>query len=235
MVMVGVFAGISFAAYAHTASGMYEDIYADTEEGVNLADVWVENSGSTWNGSTADLICDEIRDQWPDSDLSLNACEPRLKLDGVMFDIDADGKESIIPAVWHGIDEGNIDRIWFPDHECCSGVVPSADNEIVVDARLAEGMDVGIGDSIAIGAGSGTMNYSGVGVGYHSSHLYYAQSGSLFPADPGTFATGYLSAAGLEKLANLSSGSANLVLIDIVGPPEYDLQSPTQVEGEEIA
>ena len=235
MVMVGVFAGISFAAYAHTASGMYEDIYADTEEGVNLADVWVENSGSTWNGSTADLICDEIRDQWPDSDLSLNACEPRLKLDGVMFDIDADGKESIIPAVWHGIDEGNIDRIWFPDHECCSGVVPSADNEIVVDARLAEGMDVGIGDSIAIGAGSGTMNYSVVGVGYHSSHLYYAQSGSLFPADPGTFATGYLSAAGLEKLANLSSGSANLVLIDIVGTPEYDLQSTTQVEGEEIA
>ena len=30
------------AAYAHTASSMYEDIYADTDEGVNLADIWVE-------------------------------------------------------------------------------------------------------------------------------------------------------------------------------------------------
>ena len=234
MVMVGVFAGISFAAYAHTASSMYEDIYADTDEGVNLADIWVENPSSTWNGSAADSICDEIEAQWPNSDLSLNECEPRLKLDGVMFHTSDDGEESIVPAVWHGIDQGHIDRVWFPDHECCSGVMPSADDEIVVDARVAEGMDVRIGDSITIGAGSGSMNYSVVGIGLHSNHLYYAQSGSLFPADPGTFATGYLTAEGLEKLANLSVGSANLLLIDIVGTPEYDLQSTTDIEGEEI-
>ena len=152
MVMVGVFAGISFAAYAHTASSMYEDIYADTDEGVNLADIWVENPSSTWNGSAADSICDEIEAQWPNSDLSLNECEPRLKLDGVMFHTSDDGEESIVPAVWHGIDQGHVDRVWFPDHECCSGVLPSADDEIVVDARVAEGMDVRIGDSITIGA-----------------------------------------------------------------------------------
>ena len=29
MVMVAVFAGISFAAYAHTVSGMYDEIYED--------------------------------------------------------------------------------------------------------------------------------------------------------------------------------------------------------------
>ncbi|DAC14059.1 MAG TPA: FtsX-like permease family protein [Candidatus Poseidoniales archaeon] len=234
MVMVGVFAGISFAAYAHTASSMYEDIYADTDKGVNLADIWVENPSSTWNGSVADSICDEIEYQWPDSDLSLNECEPRLKLDGVMFHISDDGEEAIVPAVWHGIDQGHVDRVWFPDHECCSGVMPSADDEIVVDVRVAEGMDVGIGDSITIGAGSGSMNYSVVGIGHHSNHLYYAQSGSLFPADPGTFATGYLTAEGLEKLANLSDGSANLLLIDIVGTPDYDLQSTIDIEGEEI-
>ena len=234
MVMVGVFAGISFAAYAHTTSSMYEDIYADTDKGVNLADIWVENPGSIWNGSNADLICGEIRNQWPNSDLTLNECEPRLKLEGVMFHISDDGNESIIPAVWHGIDEGHVDRVWFPEHDCCSGAMPSADDEIVVDARVAEGMDVRIGDSITIGSGSGSMDYSVVGIGYHPSHLYYAQSGSLFPADPGTFATGYLSAEGLEKLANLSSGSANLLLIDIVGTPEYDLQSTDDIEGEEI-
>ncbi|MBH33437.1 MAG: hypothetical protein CMB75_03450 [Euryarchaeota archaeon] len=235
MVMVGVFAGISFAAYAHTASSIYEDIYADTDKGVNLADIWVENPSSTWNGSIADSICDEIENQWPDSDLSLSECEPRLKLDGVMFHIGDNGEDSIVPAVWHGIDQGEIDRVWFPDHECCSGVMPSADNEIVVDLRVAEGMDVGIGDNITIGAGSGTMDYSVVGIGLHSNHLFYAQTGSLFPADPGTFATGYLTAAGLERLANISEGSANLILIDIVGTPEYDLQSTTNIEGEEIA
>ena len=130
MVTVGVFAGISFAAYAHTASSMYDDIYADTDEGVNLADIWVENPSWAWDGSTADSICEEIANQWPDSDLVLNECEPRLKLDGVMFHTNEDGEESIIPAVWHGIDEGDIDRVWFPDHDCCSGVMASADDEL---------------------------------------------------------------------------------------------------------
>ena len=55
------------------------------------------------------------------------------KLDGVMFHTSDDGEESIVPAVWHGIDQGHVDRVWFPDHECCSGVMPSEDDEIVVD------------------------------------------------------------------------------------------------------
>ena len=36
-------------------------------------------------------------------------------------------------------------------------------------------------------------------------------------------------------MQSLSVGSANLLLIDIVGTPEYDLQSTTDIEGEEIA
>jgi putative ABC transport system permease protein len=235
MVVVGVFAGISFAAYAHTASSMYDDIYADTDEGVNLADIWVENPSWAWDGSTADSICEEIANQWPDSDLVLNECEPRLKIDGVMFHTNEAGEESIIPAVWHGFDEGYVDRVWFPDHDCCSGVMASADDEIVVDVRVTKGMDVEIGDSISIGSGAGSMNYTVVGIGLHSNHLFFSQGGSLFPSEPGTFATGYLTAGGLEKLANLSSGSANLLLIDIVGTPEYDLQTTTDVEGEELS
>jgi putative ABC transport system permease protein len=111
----------------------------------------------------------------------------------------------------------------------------SADDEIVVDVRVAKGMDVEIGDSISIGSGAGSMNYAVEGIGLHSNHLYFSQGGSLFPSEPGTFATGYLTAGGLEKLANLSSGSANLLLIDIVGTPEYDLQTTTDVEGEELS
>ena len=43
MVVVAVFAGVSFAAYAHTVSGMYDEIYEDSENAVNLPDLWVEN------------------------------------------------------------------------------------------------------------------------------------------------------------------------------------------------
>ena len=75
-------------------------------------------------------------------------------------------------------------------------------------------------DSVTIGAGNGRMNFTVVGIGLHSNHLYYAQDGDLFPAEPGTFATGYLSSEGLERLANMSSGSSNLLLIDILGTPD---------------
>ena len=122
MVVVGVFAGISFAVYAHTASGIYDVIYADTDDGANLPDVWVENPSGTWEGGASDSICTDIADHWPESELVLNECEPRLKLDGLLFHTDEGGEDTLVPAVWYGIDEGYVDRVWFPDHDCCSGL-----------------------------------------------------------------------------------------------------------------
>ncbi len=235
MVIVGVFAGISFASYAHTATNMYDDIYADSDEGVNLPDIWIENPSWVWDGEMSEFICEEVANEWLESNLALNECEPRLILDGVMFHVNEDGNESIIPAVWHGIDEGNIDRVWIPDNDCCSGVMASANDEIVIDVRVATGMNLDLGDTVSIGSGTGSMNYTVVGIGYHSNHLYFTQGGSLFPSQPGTFATGYLTAEGLENLANLSSGTSNHLLIDIVGTPEYDLQSTDEIEGEELS
>ena len=74
-----------------------------------------------------------------------------------------------------------------------------------------------------------------VGIGYHPHHLYYAVEGSILPAEPGTFATGYLSDSGIERLANLSAGTANLLLLDVEGSPQYDLQSTEEVEGERLS
>ena len=104
-----------------------------------------------------------------------------------------------------------VDRVWMPSHHCCSGRVATGESEIVIDARVATGMEISLGDSVTIGAGNGRMNFTVVGIGLHSNHLYYAQDGGLFPAEPGTFATGYLSSEGLERLANMSSGSSNLL------------------------
>ena len=234
MVVVAVFAGVSFAAYAHTVSGMYEEIYEDTEKGVNLPDVWVENPSSTWDGERSDSLCEEIANNWPDSELILNECEPRLRLDGTMFHkVTEDGvqKEKLVPAVWHGIDEGFVDRVWMPEHNCCPGRMATGESEIVVDDRVASGMNVSLGDSVTIGAGSGRMNFTVVGIGLHSNHLYFSQEGSIFPAEPGTMATGYLSSEGLERLANLSSGSSNLLLIDVLGTPDYNIPTTDEDDG----
>ena len=234
MIAVGVFAGISFGTYANSTQTLYDNIYADDENGVNLPDIWVENSAATWDGTTATSFCQTISEQWPDASMPLEDCEPRMVVDGLMFHID-EGEEKLIPAVWHGIDEGLVDRVWMPENDCCSGRLASADDEIVLDEHAASGMEIGIGDTVSIGAGHGSMNFTVVGIGYHSQHLYFSQSGSILPADPGTFATGYLSDTGIERLANLSAGSANLLLLDVVGSPEYDLQSTEEDEGERLS
>jgi len=234
MIAVGVFAGISFGTYANSTQTLYDNIYADDENGVNLPDIWVENSAATWDGTTATSLCQTISEQWPDTSMPLETCEPRMVIDGLMFHND-EGEEKLIPAVWHGIDEGLVDRVWMPEDDCCSGRLASADDEIVLDEHAASGMEIGIGDTVSIGAGHGRMNFTVVGIGYHSQHLYYAQTGSMLPADPGTFATGYLSDTGIERLANLSAGSANLLLLDVAGSPEYDLQSTEEDEGERLS
>ena len=234
MIAVGVFAGISFGTYANSTQALYDNIYADDEKGVNLPDIWVENSAATWDGTTATSLCQTISEQWPDTSMPLETCEPRMVIDGLMFHND-EGEEKLIPAVWHGIDEGLVDRVWMPEDDCCSGRLASADDEIVLDEHAASGMEIGIGDTVSIGAGHGRMNFTVVGIGYHSQHLYFTQTGSMLPADPGTFATGYLSDNGIERLANLSAGSANLLLLDVAGSPEYDLQSTEEDEGERLS
>jgi putative ABC transport system permease protein len=157
-----------------------------------------------------------------------------MVIDGLMFHVN-EGEEKLIPAVWHGIDEGRVDRVWMPENDCCSGRLASADDEIVLDEHAASGMEIGIGDTVSIGAGYGSMNFTVVGIGYHSQHLFFSQMGAILPAEPGTFATGYLSDTGIERLANLSAGSANLLLLDVTGSPEYDLQSTEEVEGERLS
>ena len=229
MIAVGVFAGISFGSYADSAAGLYDNIYADDDEGVNLPDLWVENPSGTWDGATADSLCQAIADQWPNPSPALDLCEPRLVMEGLMFHTDDEGEESLVAAVWHGIDEGGVDRVWMPKHECCSGVMAVADDEVVLDEHAASGMGIELGDTVTLGAGHGSMGYTVVGIGYHSNHLYFAQEGVLLPAEDGTFATGYMSDTGMERLANLSAGSANLLLLDIEGTPEYDLQSTDEL------
>ncbi|MDP7001505.1 MAG: FtsX-like permease family protein [Candidatus Poseidoniaceae archaeon] len=234
MIAIGVFGGISLGYYANTATNIYEYAYSDTPETMNLADIWVENPSEVWNQSTSMKLCDELFSQWDNQELTLDECEARLILDGVLYHQSDSGNENMVVSVWHGIDEGGIDRVWIPEDECCAGRMAQTDNEIVLDSHAADGMGIGIGDVISIGAGHGRMNFTVVGIGFHSQHLYFTIEGELMPAQAGTFASGYLTEQGLNKLANLSSGSTNRLLLDLEGTPEYDLLSTEINEGEKM-
>ncbi|MBJ24451.1 MAG: hypothetical protein CMB64_07270 [Euryarchaeota archaeon] len=229
MVTIGVFAGISFGMYANVVTDMYEDTYLDDEDGVNLPDIWVKNPGGTWNQTTSENLCQLVEEEFSSSVLELEFCESRLILPGLMYH-----ENKAISAIWHGIDEGNIDRVWFPEHECCSGRIAESADEIVIDYHVAKGFEIVLNDVVSIGAGLGKVNYTVVGIGLHSNHFYFAQQGSIIPAENGTFATGYLTDEGLEKLANLSSGASNALLIDVKGSPAFDLLSTPENEGPEL-
>tara|TARA_B100000945_G_scaffold321555_1_gene336917 strand:- start:5003 stop:7429 length:2427 start_codon:yes stop_codon:yes gene_type:complete len=229
MVTIGVFAGITFGMYANVVTDMYEDTYLDDEDGVNLPDIWVKNPGGTWNETTSENLCQLVEDEWSSDLLELENCESRLISPGLMYH-----ENESMSAIWHGIDEGNIDRVWFPEHECCSGRLAEAANEIVIDYHVAKGLEIKLNDVVSLGAGFGKIDYNVVGIGLHSNHFYFADQGSIIPADVGTFATGYLSAEGLEKLTNVSVGTSNTLLIDVKGTPAYDLLSTPENEGPEL-
>ena len=235
IIMVGVMSGIAFGHYAHMTTNMYSEIYEDSENGVNLADIWVENPRDIWDLEESENLCEEISLQWANSQLPMVECEPRLVLEGLLIATEDDGSERLVPGVWHGIDEGYVNRVWMPDDSCCEGRLAESHDEIVLDSHVVEGLGVELGDTITIGAGQGTLNFTIVGFGYHPMHLYFAAPGSIVPAESGTFAAGYLTSSGLEALANVSAGTANMLLIDVLDTPEYDLESTDEKEGEELS
>ena len=234
MVAMGVAAGISFGSYAKGAETLLATVYQDTEDGVNLADLWVDNNAGVWSPEESLELCNSIRTEWPSTELQLRACEPRLVQNGMLIHTDDSGEEKLIAGVWHGLTGATINRVWMPEHPTVSGVPARAADEIVIDAHAAVGLGVEVGSTVQVSAGQGVQSFRVVGIGYHPEHLYFAPEGSILPASEGTFVTGYLSAEGLERLTNKAPKSANFLLLDIEGTPSYDLQSTAIDEGPEL-
>jgi len=234
MVVIGVFAGVSMGGYATNVSVLYDNIYEDDEEGVNLPDIWVNLPDGTWSEGESKNLCYLISFNFPADSSPMDKCEPRLVLDGTLFHTDNLGKEVLVTAVWHGIDEGEVDKVWIPDHKCCEGRIAETPTEIVIDAHAAKDLNISVGSLVLLGAGEGRINFTVVGIGYHSNHFWFAPEGSLFPAEAGTYVTGYMTDEGLENLSNVTSGSSNKILIDLEGTPSFDLPSTEESEGAEI-
>ena len=229
MVVIGVLGGISMGGYATNVSVLYDNIYEDDEDGVNLPDIWVNLPVGTWSDQESQNLCNKFGEDFPVGSPRIDKCEPRLVLDGTLFHLG-----NPVTAVWHGIDEGEVDKVWIPDHGCCEGRIAQTATEVVIDVHVAENLDISVGSSVSLGAGEGRMNFTVVGLGYQSSHFWFVPEGSLFPAEEGTYVTGYLTSEGLENLANLTSGSSNKILIDLEGTPGFDLPSTEKFEGDEI-
>ena len=78
MVVIGVLGGISMGGYATNVAVLYDNIYEDDEEGVNLPDIWVNLPGGTWSEEESQNLCDKFEEDFPVGSPSIDKCEPRL-------------------------------------------------------------------------------------------------------------------------------------------------------------
>ena len=235
MVFVGVFAGITFGGYAHNLGGMYDTMQADNENGANLADLWIDNRSTTWSPEQVNTFCDDLEASLSVANLSssLDSCEGRTVAQGTMFHTNETG-EHIINALWHGIpEEANADRVWMPAGHSEGRTAVAAD-EIVIDAHVTDALNLSIGDTVNIGAGNATAQFTIVGAGYHPLHIFMAPEGTLFPPEPGEYVVGYLSDSGMARLTGEVIGSSNIIMLDVEGTPSFDLPDTKLYEGEEI-
>ena len=233
MVFMGVFAGITFTGYAANLETMYDQLQSDTDEGGNLADLWVDNATAVWSAEEVDRFCAALEGNWDANTAAgaaLDSCEGRMVLPGLMFHNNDTG-DHLLTAVWHGIPPtANADRLWMPDGETEGRWAQTAD-EIVIDQHLAEVLELAIGDSINLTTGNGSYQYGIVGFAFHPLHVLMLPEGAIFPPNPGEFVVGYLTDDGLARAHGVDSGSANTLLLDVDGTPSFDLPDTELDEG----
>ncbi|MEC7635674.1 MAG: FtsX-like permease family protein, partial [Candidatus Thermoplasmatota archaeon] len=170
---------------------------------------------------------------WPSNIASLDSCEGRSIVQGTLFHANDTGTH-IINSLWHGIPaDANADKIWMPEGHS-EGRVASAADEIVIDAHVVEALDLSLDDTITISAGSASLEFTLVGIGYHPLHVFMAPEGSLFPPEAGQYVVGYVSDSGMARLTNASLGESNTLLLDVDGTPSFDLPDTEAYEGREI-
>ncbi|MDE0556912.1 MAG: FtsX-like permease family protein [Candidatus Poseidoniaceae archaeon] len=236
MVFVGVFAGITFGGYSQSLDNMYDTLQGDSEDGGNLADLWLDNRSAVWTPEQVSSFCNNLSTGWEDASaelMSLDSCEGRTILQGALFHNDSSG-ERIINSLWHGIPaDANADRVWLPEGHS-EGRTAVAYDEIVIDAHVAEVLEIELQDTVRIGAGGASANFTVVGIGFHPLHVMMAPEGTMFPPEIGEFVVGYLSDSGMARLTGESLGSSNTIILEIDGTPSFDLPNTGDYEGDEI-
>ena len=101
IIMVGVMSGIAFGHYANVATNTYSNIYEDSENGVNLADIWIENPRAVWDLEESENLCEQISQQWANSELPMVECEPRLVLEGLVIQEEGNTGPPSSVSYWH--------------------------------------------------------------------------------------------------------------------------------------
>ena len=237
-------AGLSLAMAEHTRNG--ETVYDDFYEATNLADLTATSSGREYSHGDMMAACDTLAEIRANTSHSITQCETRYLHDEkavVMKENESTGEmvEELLPATFHGIDiwDGSFGHISTPwlvddDSEDVTSRIPTMDSEAVIDWHVHLELDVSIGDKMEFILDGVRVNRTVVGYANHARHLYYVPDVSVIIPVEGEYVVVYMPLAGLLSDLDVSPQNRTMLLIDVQGTPEYDLQDTVIEEGPEI-
>jgi putative ABC transport system permease protein len=215
--------GLSLAMMEHTrnADVVYDDFYENT----NLADL--SASVDQWPYPAEDMLaaCAEEMETHP-----ILACETRY-IHREKFAL-SDGDQ--IPAAYHGIETvdgafGSISTVWIQDGE---GRTPNNLDEVVIDRHMVDELGITLGEEVDLILNGNTVTKTVVGYGNHPGHLWYVADQAVMLPGEGDFAVVYMPIEALLDALDQAPNNRTVMLIDVEGTPDYDLQDTDEVEGE---
>jgi len=209
--------------WEHTRNSelVYDEFYDET----NLADIVVETLPG-WNYSSTNLIdaCHMSRDNFVETDLSVNACETRYTHREEFITPGGD-----ISMIAYGLEQdASVSIPWF---DTDWGELADEPGEVVIDRHMQKQLEIDIGDEVILILNGKEVEMTVTGIANHPHHIFYAEDGDILMIE-GTLAIVYLPIDQLLSELNLSGNERNSMLIDVSGTPEYDLLDTTSNEGE---
>jgi len=237
-------AGFSLAMAEHTRNGgmVYDDFY----EATNLADLSATSSGKAYPHDDMMAACDALADIRANTSHSITQCETRYlhkEKSPVMKEntTTEEMEEVLIPTTFHGIDIsdgsfGHISTPWLVDdqNEDVVSRIPIIDSEVVIDWHVHLELDVSIGDEMEFIIKGERVSRTVVGYANQARHLYYVPDSTVVIPGEGEFVVVYMPMAGLLSDLGTDSQNRTMLLIDVNGTPDYDLQDTLIEEGPEL-
>ncbi|MEE3083168.1 MAG: FtsX-like permease family protein [Candidatus Thermoplasmatota archaeon] len=211
--------------HSRNAEIIYDEFYEET----NLADVVVESLPG-WNYTAVDFYaaCDSTTNHFAASDLAVEGCETRYEH---REDFLTKSGEKISMIAYGLEDNPSISNLWFDDGW---GELADESGEVVIDRHMQVQLGIEIGNTVTLILNGEEVPLLVTGIANHPHHLFYVENdGDLLMID-GTLAVVYLPIESLLDYIGHNESERNLMLVDVVGTPEYDFLDTTINEGEHL-
>ena len=215
---------VTLREFSSNAEDLYVNIYDET----NLADIIVETDTWMYPENAFLEACSGA-----DSDsksLKVNKCETRISVDGRFKRSDG----VWIPALVYGhVPDSQVTQL-FPNKKFPIGSDNDGIINVIVDTHAVEQLAIEDGDLFLLNINNEVNEVRVKSSGSSPLHLWFAPTESIIPPEDGEFAVIYMDVSLLAEIIDVESNMRNMMLIDLDGTPQYDLQNTREDEGEEL-